>query len=84
MSLIHPAAEANHLIVRVEVAALDQTFREAQRHGCVISPLARFQMKRTTSHHIMNGCKTALGAKLKCGAHSISNSEPKQATPCAM
>ena len=63
VALVVPAHVASHLVRSVESTALDQALREAERHRCVVRPLAGFQTEGTSAHHIFDGFETSDGTR---------------------
>jgi len=52
------------------------TICQAQRHACVIRPLAGLQDKRTAAEHVGNRLKYATGLELHRRADDIASNQP--------
>ena len=79
MTLAPPAAVPLHLVASIEATALNQAFGQAERHRCIVGPLARLEVEWPASDHIYDGLESAFGPKLHRRAHRVSNCESSEA-----
>jgi len=78
-----PAKVPFHLVDGVEAFPLDEAFRQAKRHGCVIGPLTGLQPKRTTPYDVAQRLKGTWSGELDGGAECISSGKTEKGSPVA-
>src|SRR5690606_2546963 len=78
VALAVPAQVALHLVAGIELTPLDEAFRKAKGHGCVVGPLARFQAPRPAADHVRNGLKSTRPLELQRGAQRVAHREAEQ------
>ena len=59
MAWLVPGTVTIDLIFGIKAIPLDKTFGEAKRHGSVVGPFARVEMKRTAADHVGNWSERA-------------------------
>ena len=82
--ILIPAPVPVHLVVGIESPFLNQTCRQAQRHGRVICPLPGLQAEGSAADHIRHFGKGAARLELYGCADGISNCETKKAAAKAI
>jgi hypothetical protein len=65
MTRAFPRDVARQLVVRIGRAALDQAFREAERHRRVVGPFAGFEVEGAAADHVGDRSKAARRGELE-------------------
>jgi hypothetical protein len=79
MALTKPADIAPELLQRVEPIFFDQAFGQAESHGCVVGPLARFQVERAAADHICYGFRCPGRLEFQRGPQGVPHGQADQA-----
>ena len=82
--MLPPVAVASHLIGSVEAGDMQEARAQAQRHGCVIRPLAGLKAERSTADHVGDRCKSAASLELHRRADGVTDGQTEKATAIAI
>jgi hypothetical protein len=78
VALIPPPQVALHLIAGVEAFARDQAVRKAQRHRCIVGPLAGLQDEWPSTDHIDDRFERTWRLELHRRSYGVSDREAQQ------
>ncbi len=81
VALLPPADVPFHLIPGIESPTFDKAFGEAEGHGCVVGPLAWFQIEGAIADHVGNWCEATRWLELQGGSQGVANGKTEQAAP---
>ena len=79
--MLPPLHVARQLVHRVEASPLHQAFCQAQRHRCVVRPLAGLQTEWSAANDVLHRHKRPRRLELDRGSQRIAYSQPDERPP---
>ncbi len=77
MPFLEPEHVSAHLVLRVELLALDETFGKTKCHRSVVRPHPRFQTEVAAADHVVDRFEASRPAELQCGSEGVAGRKPQ-------